>query len=414
MRATCLLSRQNLADIFFPGKWRLGGFGCFAVEGTVGLGNDEGSRRAQNATLADASRAGARDDSRNLEDARGDPRRVRARARARVFPDASASATPSTQTNFTGASRFDKADPHGVVETPPPVVISLPVVLAPVPDLDRDDDTGVAARARLREAHVPGDFDVADRRGPPARGSPAETAKSDERRAFFFRERDERSYSNCHSNEHCADAVYGQPTIGHGSPLPYPKVVRGVHAPRCLRDRPPTCTCFGPFTFARPWGYYCVLVPSKDDPNESSAADRRAFASAADRRAFASAFASASAAFASARRGAVRRPAGWLHVRRLAGRRRPLRLVCVRGRRSELLLRRGVRHRLRRLLRGQEELLRREKGRSAVRGEARADVRGENRGVGETRVDSFARSNGIRRKKTKNKKTTSDAGFSFF
>ena len=173
---------------------------------------------------------------------------------------------PSTQTNATGASRFDKADPHGVVETPPPVVISLPVVLAPVPDLDRDDDTGVAARARLREAHVPGDFDVADRRGPPPRGSPAETAKSDERRAFFFRERDERSYSNCHSNEHCADAVYGQPTIGHGSPLPYPKVVRGVHAPRCLRDRPPTCTCFGPFTFARPWGYYCVLVPSKDDP----------------------------------------------------------------------------------------------------------------------------------------------------
>ena len=138
----------------------------------------------------------------------------------------------------------------------------------------------------------------------------------------------------------------------------------------------------------------------------SSAADRRAFASAADRRAVASAV--------TARRGAVRRPAGWLHVRRLAGRRRPLRLVCVRGRRSELLLRRGVRHRLRRLLRGQEELLRREKGRSAVRGEARADFRGENRGVGETRVDSFARSNSIRRKKTKNKKTTSDAGFSFF
>ena len=222
--------------------------------------------KGRGAPVADASRAGARDDSGNLEDARGDPRRVRARARARVFPDASASATPSTQTNATGASRFDKADPHGVVETPPPVVISLPVVLAPVPDLDRDDDTGVAARARLREAHVPGDFNVADRRGPPARGSPAETAKSDERRAYFFRERDERSYSNCHSNEHCADAVYGQPTIGHGSPLPYPKVVRGVHAPRCLRDRPPTCTCFGPFTFARPWGYYCVLVPSKDDP----------------------------------------------------------------------------------------------------------------------------------------------------
>jgi hypothetical protein len=153
------------------------------------------------------------------------------------------------------------------------VVISLPVVLAPVPDLDRDDETGVAARARLREAHVPGDFNVPDRRGPPARESPDETAKSDAA-AFLFREHDERSYStsgdaasNCHSNEHCADAVYGQPTIGHGSPLPYPKVVRGVHAPRCLRDRPPTCTCFGPFTFARPWGYYCVLVPSKDDPN---------------------------------------------------------------------------------------------------------------------------------------------------
>ena len=86
---------------------------------------------------------------------------------------------PSPQTNATGASRFDKADPHGVVETPPPVVISLPVVLAPGPDLDRDDDTGVAARARLREAHVPGDFDVADRRGPPARGAPDERAKSD-------------------------------------------------------------------------------------------------------------------------------------------------------------------------------------------------------------------------------------------
>ena len=400
MRATCLLSRQNLADIFFPGKWRLGGFGCFAVEGTSASETTKG----RGAPVADASRAGARDDSRNLENARGDPRRVRARARARVFPDASASATPFTANQRHGRVPFRQGRPTRGGDSPPRG--HLPARRARARPRPRSRRRYGRRRARaLREAHVPGDFDVADRRGPPARGSPDERAKSDAA-AYFFRERDERSYSNCHSNEHCADAVYGQPTIGHGSPLPYPTVVRGVHAPRCLRDRPPTCTCFGPFTFARPLGVLLRAGSFEGRSERSSTADRRAFASAADRRAVASAV--------TARRGAVRRPAGWLHVRRLAGRRRPLRLVCVRGRRSELLLRRGVRHRLRRLLRGQEELLRREKGRSAVRGEARADFRGENRGVGETRVDSFARSNSIRRKKTKNKKTTSDAGFSFF
>jgi hypothetical protein len=53
------------------------------------------------------------------------------------------------------------------------------------------------------------------------------------------------------------------PTIGAGSPLWYPLVVRGVEAPECLRDpRAPTCVCYGPFTCVRPWGFYCVLTPS--------------------------------------------------------------------------------------------------------------------------------------------------------
>ena len=42
-------------------------------------------------------------------------------------------------------------------------------------------------------------------------------------------------------------------TIGAGSPAVYPFVVGGVWAPQCLRDNPPTCTCFQPFSYQRPW-----------------------------------------------------------------------------------------------------------------------------------------------------------------
>ena len=289
---------------------------------------------------------------------------------------------------------------------PPPWSSPLPVVLAPVPDLDRDDDTGVAARARLREAHVPGDFDVADRRGPPARGSPDERAKSDAAAYFSANATNARIRTVTRTNT-ARTPFTVSPRSVTGVPCRTRQSFEGVHAPRCLRDRPPTCTCLGSVHVRAPPGVLLRAGSFEGRSERSSAADRRAFASAADRRAVASAV--------TARRGAVRRPAGWLHVRRLAGRRRPPAAVCVfvDGVLS-CCCDAGVRHRLRRLLRGQEELLRREKGRTAVRGEARADFRGENRGVGETRVDSFARSNSIRRKKTKNKKTTSDAGFSFF
>ena len=52
------------------------------------------------------------------------------------------------------------------------------------------------------------------------------------------------------------------PTIGFGSPLQYPSSVRGVWAPWCLWGGPDqaTCTCYGPFSHTRPWGYYCVLM----------------------------------------------------------------------------------------------------------------------------------------------------------
>ena len=159
---------------------------------------------------------------------------------------------PSPKTNSPQAAPGLVEADRGVVETAPPAIISLPVVLAPVPDLDRDDEAGVAARARLYEAHAPGDAHVVERRG--AEDSTSTTLDA---------------ASKCHPNTHCAHPAHGQPTIGHGSHLPYPNEVRGVHAPQCLRDHPPTCTCFGPFTYVRPWGYYCVLVPSKDGPNGS-------------------------------------------------------------------------------------------------------------------------------------------------
>ena len=51
------------------------------------------------------------------------------------------------------------------------------------------------------------------------------------------------------------------PTIGFGSPVKYPHRVRGVWAPWCLWGGPSlaTCTCHGPFSPVRPWGYRCVL-----------------------------------------------------------------------------------------------------------------------------------------------------------
>ena len=52
------------------------------------------------------------------------------------------------------------------------------------------------------------------------------------------------------------------PTIGAGSPLWYPTIARGVSAPACLLAAPPECACYGPFSVARPWGFYCVLTSS--------------------------------------------------------------------------------------------------------------------------------------------------------
>ena len=401
MRATCLLSRQNLADIFFPGKWRLGGFGCFAVEGTSASETTKG----RGAPVADASRAGARDDSRNLENARGDPRRVRARARARVFPDASASATPFTANQRHGRVPFRQGRPtRGGGDSPPRGHLPARRARARPRPRSRRRYGRRRARAPSRGARS-GRF---RRRGPPrAPGAGVSGREGEERRRRIFFPRTRRTLVFELSLERTLRGRRLRSAHDRSRESLALPDSRSRRARAAVFTRPPADVhVFRSVHVRAPLGVLLRAGSFEGRSERSSTADRRAFASAADRRAVASAV--------TARRGAVRRPAGWLHVRRLAGRRRPLRLVCVRGRRSELLLRRGVRHRLRRLLRGQEELLRREKGRSAVRGEARADFRGENRGVGETRVDSFARSNSIRRKKTKNKKTTSDAGFSFF
>ena len=393
MRATCLLSRQNLADIFFPGKWRLGGFGCFAVEGTSASETTKG----RGAPVADASRAGARDDSRNLENARGDPRRVRARARARVFPDASASATPFAANQRHGRVPFRQGRPtRGGGDSPPRGHLPARRARARPRPRSRRRYGRRRARAPSRGARS-GRF---RRRGPPrAPGAGVSGREGEERRAksiFFSRTRRTLVFELSLERTLRGRRLRSAHDRSRES-LALPDS-RSRRARAAVFTRPPADVhVFRSVHVRAPLGVLLRAGSFEGRSERSSTADRRAVASAV-----------------TARRGAVRRPAGWLHVRRLAGRRRPLRLVCVRGRRSELLLRRGVRHRLRRLLRGQEELLRREKGRSAVRGEARADFRGENRGVGETRVDSFARSNSIRRKKTKNKKTTSDAGFSFF
>ena len=184
---------------------------------------------------------------------------------------------PSPKTNSPQAAPGLVEADRGVVQTAPPAIISLPVVLAPVPDLDRDDEAGVAARARLREAHAPRESPVAEHRGAPGVSGPRGREFSDD---SVEKTSDAGSYayhddwhstsvdaaSNCYSKE-CSNAIYGQPTIGAGSPLRYPKVVRGVSAPRCLLNHPPTCVCFGPFTYVRPWGYYCVLVPPKNTPS---------------------------------------------------------------------------------------------------------------------------------------------------
>ena len=392
MRATCLLSRQNLADIFFPGKWRLGGFGCFAVEGTSASETTKG----RGAPVADASRAGARDDSRNLEDARGDPRRVRARARARVFPDASASATPFTANQRHGRVPFRQGRPtRGGGDSPPRGHLPARRARARPRPRSRRRYGRRRARAPSRGARS-GRF---RRRGPPrAPGAGVSGREGEERRRRIFFPRTRRTLVFELSLERTLRGRRLRSAHDRSRESLALPDSRSRRARAAVFTRPPADVhVFRSVHVRAPLGVLLRAGSFEGRSERSSTADRRAVASAV-----------------TARRGAVRRPAGWLHVRRLAGRRRPLRLVCVRGRRSELLLRRGVRHRLRRLLRGQEELLRREKGRSAVRGEARADFRGENRGVGETRVDSFARSNSIRRKKTKNKKTTSDAGFSFF
>ena len=381
-----------MADIFFPGKWRLGGFGCFAVEGTSASETTKG----RGAPVADASRAGARDDSRNLEDARGDPRRVRARARARVFPDASASATPFTANQRHGRVPFRQGRPtRGGGDSPPRGHLPARRARARPRPRSRRRYGRRRARAPSRGARS-GRF---RRRGPPrAPGAGVSGREGEERRRRIFFPRTRRTLVFELSLERTLRGRRLRSAHDRSRESLALPDSRSRRARAAVFTRPPADVhVFRSVHVRAPLGVLLRAGSFEGRSERSSTADRRAVASAV-----------------TARRGAVRRPAGWLHVRRLAGRRRPLRLVCVRGRRSELLLRRGVRHRLRRLLRGQEELLRREKGRSAVRGEARADFRGENRGVGETRVDSFARSNSIRRKKTKNKKTTSDAGFSFF
>ena len=181
---------------------------------------------------------------------------------------------PSPKTNSPQAAPGLVEADRGVVETAPPAIISLPVVLAPVPDLDRDDEAGVAARARLREAHAPRESPVAEHRGAPGvsgrRFSDDSVEKTSDAGSYAYHDdwhfTSVDAASNCYSKE-CSNAIYGQPTIGAGSPLRYPKVVRGVSAPRCLLNHLPTCVCFGPFTYVRPWGYYCVLVPPKNTPS---------------------------------------------------------------------------------------------------------------------------------------------------
>ena len=272
-RATFLVLWRHKREIFgvFSGNWRQRGRGRRALVASPRKRRSVAPRPSQTWT------ARARAMSRRIWKKRGVGHHARALALALACAPTRARALQAPPHKTTPASRF-AADPE-VVETPAPAVVSLPVVLAPVPDLDRDDEAGVAARARLREAHAPRETHDVERRGAPGvsdvkQRSPDEKAKRDAAFVSGASKEDSTSTkldaaSTCHPSTHCAHPAHVQSTIGHGSHLLYPKEVRGVHAPACLRDGPPTCTCFGPFTYVRPWGYYCVLVPSKDVPTSS-------------------------------------------------------------------------------------------------------------------------------------------------
>ena len=396
MRATCSLSRQNLVIFFL--KMALGRVRLLRRRGTSASETTKGRARPSQ-TRAARARAMIRGTSRM----RGVIHVACALALALACSPTRARAQPlHRKTNATGASRFDKADPHGVLETPP-VVISLPVVLAPVPDLDRDDDTGVAARARSRRTFRA--ISTSRTAEGPRRGGLRREGEERRRRIFFPRTRRTLVASNCHSNEHCADAVYGRPTIGHGSPRLYPTVVRGVHAPHGVYLRPPADVhVFRSVPFARPWGYYCVLVPSKDDPNgppppidapsppppidapspppsplgAAQCGDPPVGPRATSRRA-----STPAACVCSWTRAFLSRCCG-AECDTVFG-------DCCADKRSCCDERKAERR----------------------FGEGRADFRGENRGVGETRVDSLTLSNSIRLKKTKNKNNLR-RGFFFF
>ena len=139
---------------------------------------------------------------------------------------------------------LDPVDPDDptVVESEPHVMITTPVILQHDPVLLENNTEGANARARLERDLNP---------------NTNEEKLQEEVSATHHHGRN----NGCHGGgSHCPP--HEQITIGAGSSMPYPMEVPGVHAPQCLLDQPPTCTCFGPFTFTRPWGVYCVLVPA--------------------------------------------------------------------------------------------------------------------------------------------------------
>jgi len=202
---------------------------------------------------------------------------------------AEATSEETTESSFPPEAAPSSAPNPNAVEASPPVIITPPVILEPGPDLARGDASGETASARFREQHAPSQevakdlasYDAYRETRKPKEGSREGSPPRDASNAAVdpeFEYYDAHEYAGYSTtsigtgNEYaptskaywswgCAPHNCWVPAIGAGSPLPYPRVVRGVHAPLCLVNHPPTCTCFGPFTFIRPWGYYCVLVP---------------------------------------------------------------------------------------------------------------------------------------------------------
>ena len=312
MRA-CLLSRQNLADI--SGKWRQRGFGCFARSPSRVPSASE-TTKGRGAPVADASRAGARDDSRNLEDAWGDQRRVRARARARVRPDASASATPFTANQPHGRVPFRGRPTRGGGDFPPRGHLPARRARArPRPRPGRRDGRR-RARAPSRGARA-GRF---QRRGPPRAPSAGVSGRDGEerRRRFFFsptrRTRkvfDERRRRLELSLERTLRGRRLRSAHDRSRESPAVPQSRSRRARAAVFTRPPADVhVFRSVHVRAPLGVLLRAGSFEGRSERSSAADRLAFASADRRGAVASAV--------TARLGAVRRPAGRLHVRRLA------------------------------------------------------------------------------------------------